>query len=202
MSTKEQEYPLPTRDTLRDIFLWRKKILSAEILVVSTLIYGALEIYQYKFLPVVCWVLMTIFSSAFLWVNLLRLVSKEVPSLSGLEVSEESALEAAAKLKARIEETIRWMFEITVERDWFEFVRVVVGLYLLSLLGRQFDFLVIVYIGELMGFVVPIIYTKNQDRLRSWEERVRMKGRRWCNMANEKITSMKGGKVHEEKKME
>ncbi|KAG9440730.1 hypothetical protein H6P81_020895 [Aristolochia fimbriata] len=202
MSSAEQEPALPTRDTLTDIFLWRKKKLSVAVLLISTLMYVALEIYLYRFLPLLCWALMAVFLLAFLGASLLKIVGKEGPNFSGLEVSEESTLEAARKLKAWIEDWIRWMFVISVEREWIEFARVVVGLYLLSLVGRQFNFLTVVYIGGLLGCTIPIIYTKNQDKIRSWTERVKMQGQRWFSAVKEKMGGMKGKMVSKEKKVE
>ena len=61
--------------------------------------------------------------------------------MSGLEISEESAIEMANSIRTWIEEGIRWMFRVSAEREWFVFARTVAGLLLLSYVGTFSDLL-------------------------------------------------------------
>ncbi|KAF2295154.1 hypothetical protein GH714_031753 [Hevea brasiliensis] len=107
-------------DTVKDIFLWRRKKLSLLVLIVATAAWVLLDIYEFNFITAASWAAMVIVSSLFLYGNLFRLFRKEEPNLSGLEVSEQTAIDTAKSLKEMIEGGIRWMFQSsTVERDWF-----------------------------------------------------------------------------------
>lgn len=73
-----------------------------------------------------------------------------MPDMSWLEISEESTIEMVNGIREWIEEGIRWMFRVSAERDWFVFVRTVVGLLLLSYVGTFSDLLTLLYIGNLL----------------------------------------------------
>ena len=70
--------------------------------------------------------------------------------MSGLEISEKSAIEMANSIRTWIEEGIRWMFRVSAEREWFVFARTVAGLLLLSYVGIFSDLLTLLYIGNLL----------------------------------------------------
>ena len=72
---------------------------------------------------------------------------REPPSLSGLELSEQTALEMANTVRAWIEEGIRWMFRVSAQGDWPLFVGVLAVLWLISCAGSCVDFLTFLYIG-------------------------------------------------------
>ncbi|KAK9948803.1 hypothetical protein M0R45_004365 [Rubus argutus] len=73
--------PLPTSDTLRDIFLWKKKKQSVLVLLIATATWVLLEVYHFNFLTVFSWAAMFIVTSLFLWGNMLRIFKKEPPNL-------------------------------------------------------------------------------------------------------------------------
>ena len=73
-----------------------------------------------------------------------------MPNMLWLEISEESTIEMVNGIREWIEEGIRWMFRVSAERDWFVFVRTVVGLLLLSYVGTSSDLLTLLYIGNLL----------------------------------------------------
>lgn len=73
---------------------------------------------------------------------------REEPSLSGLGISEQTAIETAESVRESIEEGIQWMFHASAEREWFVFARVVAVLWLLSYVGSFFDLLTLLYIGK------------------------------------------------------
>ncbi|KAH9711721.1 reticulon-like protein B13 [Citrus sinensis] len=116
----------------RDVFLWSRKNLSFTLLLVSTAIWVLLEVYQFNFLTVASWLAMSIVSFTFLSGNIMRLLGKEPPKLSGLEISEKSALEVANSFRGVVEEFTRWMFHVSVEKEWFVFAQAVAGLLVLS----------------------------------------------------------------------
>lgn len=138
----------------RDVFLWRIKNLSFTLLLVSTAIWVMLEVYQFNFLTVAS-LAMSIVSFTFLSGNIMRLLAKEPPKLSGLEISETSTLEVANSFRGVVEELIRWMFHVSVEKEWFVYVPVIAGLLVLSYVATFSDLLTLLYTGIVMGMTVP-----------------------------------------------
>lgn len=72
---------------------------------------------------------------------------REPPKLSGLEISEKSALEVANSFRGVVEEFTRWMFHVSVEKEWFVFAQAVAGLLVLSYVATFSDLLTLLYTG-------------------------------------------------------
>ncbi|KAM4118000.1 hypothetical protein ACB094_02G167600 [Castanea mollissima] len=187
----------------RDIFLWKRKGQSMAVLLISTATWVLLEVYQFSFLTVISWAAMFVVTSMFLWGNILRLLGKDVPDMSWLEISEESTIEMVNGIRAWIEEGSRWMFRVSAERDWFVFVRTVAGLLLLSYVGTFSDLLTLLYIGNLLR--KSEIYMRYEDNIKRQMEWVKGQSRRFYDMIDEKVVkNMKNKivKVKKEKKVE
>lgn len=63
---------------VRDVFEWRRKDLSLLLLAVATAVYVVLQVYHFNFIPLLSYAAIFIFTSAFVWGNLLRLFGKLV----------------------------------------------------------------------------------------------------------------------------
>ncbi|KAL5557125.1 hypothetical protein UlMin_039361 [Ulmus minor] len=194
MSTSSQT-SLPTSETMEDIFLWRKKKQSILVLLLSTATWVLLEVYQFNFLTVLSWIAMFIVVSTFLLGNLLRLLGKEPPNLSGLELTEESALQLAVLVHTWIEEGFKWMFRVSAEGDCFTFAFTVGGLWLLSQIGKKLDLLTFLYTGIVMGMTVPVIYVNYEDDIKRCKERIKEQLKRYYEMLDEKVMKKMMGKV-------
>ncbi|KAJ7952913.1 Reticulon-like protein [Quillaja saponaria] len=184
---------------MRDIVLWRRKKLSATILLAITATWVVMEVYQFNFLTVISWVAMFVVAPVFIWANMLRLLGKETPDMSNLEVTEAFALETANSVRAWIEEGIRWMFQVSAEKEWFVFVGVVAGLGLLSYVGNCFDFLTFIFIGTMLGMTVPVIYVKQEDKIKSFMERLKAKCRSSYEVVDEKVIKKITNRIAKEK---
>ncbi|KAL5752860.1 hypothetical protein ACOSP7_023050 [Xanthoceras sorbifolium] len=176
-------------DILRDVFLWRRKILSLMVLLLATAIWVVLDFYQFNFVTVVSWAAISIVALLFLWGNTLRLLGKEPPDMSGLEISEQSVMEVANSCRGIVEEVVRWMFHVSAEREWFVFAQVVAGLLLLSYVGTFTDLLTLLYIGTVMGMTVPVMYAKYEDKIKRAGDQVKVKSKRLYDMVEEKMKS-------------
>ncbi|XWS45321.1 hypothetical protein CRYUN_Cryun15aG0126400 [Craigia yunnanensis] len=190
----------PALDTFRDIILWRRKKLSATVLLISTATWVLLEVYQFNFITVASWLAIFILASLFLWGNVLRLLGKEPPNLSDLEISEHTALEITNTCRTVIEEVLIWMFHVTIEGDWFVFARTVAGLFLLSYVGNFFDLLTFLCIGIKMVMTVPMIYVKYVDQIKRRGERVKAQLRRFYEMFDEKVMRKMKNKIVKQEK--
>ncbi|EEF40020.1 reticulon-like protein B13 [Ricinus communis] len=182
-------------DTVKDIVLWRRKKLSLLVLLVATVTWVLLDVYEFNFITVASWLAMLIVTSLFLYGNLVRLFRKEEPKISNWKISEETTTETAKSVRGMIEEGIRWMFHVSAESEWFIFARVVTVLWLLSYVGSFFDFLTLLYVGTVMGMSVPVIYVKNEEKIKRCEEWMKMKARRFYEMMDEKVFKQVKNKV-------
>ncbi|KAL6227292.1 PREDICTED: reticulon-like protein B13 [Fragaria vesca subsp. vesca] len=198
MSETDQTYrsALPSSDSVRDIFLWKKKKQSVLLLSIATATWVLLKVYLFNFLTVISWAAMFVVTSLFLWANMLRFFNKEPPNLYGmLEVTEETALRTANSIRAWIEEGIRWMFWVAAEREWFVFAGTAAGLWLLSRVGGYVDLLTFLYTGVVMGMTIPVIYVRYKENLKRSEEWVKAQARRYHDMVDEKVVKNIKNKV-------
>lgn len=179
MSTPSKSSPV-SYDTVRDVFLWKRKKLSLLVLLVSTATWVLLDVCQFNLITVASWAAMFAVTSLFLYGNIARFLRKVEPDLSGLEISEQTAIEAARSVRQSIEEGVRWMFHVSAERELFLFARVVAALLLLSYVGSFWDSLSLLYIDIVVGMTVPVIYVKNEDKIKRFEGWMRMQARRLC----------------------
>ncbi|WCJ31064.1 Reticulon-like protein B13 [Euphorbia peplus] len=187
--------PLSSSDTPRDIFLWRRKKLSLSVLVISTATWLLLDVYKFNFVTVASWAAMAVVTSLFIYGNLVRLFGKEEAKMPGMEISEQRTLEAANSVRRMIERGVGWMLNVSAEKEWFVFVRVVAVLWVLAYVGRFFDFLTLAYIGIVGGMSIPLIYEKNEERIKRFDESVRMKARRCYETVDEKVVKQVMNKV-------
>ncbi|KAI3452063.1 hypothetical protein Pfo_008728 [Paulownia fortunei] len=198
MSDTSESPPSPPKvqphnkpDLLRDLVLWRRKQLNVLILLGATATWIVMEIYQYNFVTILSWVAMALVLLLFFWGNIHRLLKKEAPDLSELEIREETAMEHANLFRQRAEEGILLMFHVSAEKEWFVFAGVVACLYIISVVARRFDFLTLCYIGVVGGMTMPVIYIKNEHKIRGFGEKLRMKSQKLYAMIEEKLQKMK-----------
>ncbi|XP_019054105.1 PREDICTED: reticulon-like protein B13 isoform X2 [Nelumbo nucifera] len=176
-----------TSGVIKDTFLWRRKKLSLSVLATATATWVLLEVYQFNFLTVASWLGISIVASMFLWGNLLRILRKKEPDMSGLEVSEQWATEAANTFRGWMEEGVRWVFRVGAERQWYVSVAVVSGLWVLSLLGSLADFLTLLYIGIVAGMTAPVIYVRYEYKIKECGEKAMVQGRKLYDMVDDKV---------------
>ncbi|XP_054823271.1 reticulon-like protein B13 isoform X1 [Prosopis cineraria] len=171
---------------VKDVALWRRRSLTATILIAATATWMLLQVYQFHFATLFSWLAMFLVASSFLWANTLRLFGKAPLTLSDLELTEESALQMAYVARAWIEEGIRLLFRVSSQEDWSLFLGAVAGLMLLSYVASKMDLLTVLYIGTLASTTVPVIYNNNQSRIKSSVEWLRVKSKRAYDIFDER----------------
>ncbi|KAL5715198.1 hypothetical protein ACHQM5_017055 [Ranunculus cassubicifolius] len=162
--------PQPQPKIAKEIVFWRRKRVSASIMAAATLTWVLLQIYQ------------------------------QSPDVHGLEISEQAAVAVAYTMKGKVEDAVQWFLKVGVQSLWYEFGGVVVGLWVLSWLGKQFDLLTLLYIGVVLGLTTLVVYDKYQDKIERYLEQVRWerlreKVNRWCKMVDEKVVMKMKNKV-------
>ncbi|KAF5738199.1 putative Reticulan like protein B13 [Tripterygium wilfordii] len=187
MSATSQPQSANISEIARDIYLWRSKKLSVTVLTVATAIWVLLDVYEFNFITVASWLSMFIVSSLFLYANLLRLLGKQPPDLSGLEITEEQAVVMANSCREMMEEFVRWMFRVSAEGDWFEFAKTVAGLLLLSYVASCCDLLTLLYIGIVTCMTIPVMYAKNEEKIKRCRDWIMAELRWFYEMIDNKV---------------
>nr|XP_027116845.1 uncharacterized protein LOC113734478 isoform X2 [Coffea arabica] len=148
-----------------DLLFWRSMYLSILVLLVATATWVTLQLYHYYMVDVVSRMAMLLVTLIFVWGNIHRLLKNEAPDFSGMEISEARAEGMARGIQECIDEGIRWLFRVGVEREWSVFGATVFALGLLSWIATHFDLLTIVYMGVVLGMTVPAIYVKHEEKI-------------------------------------
>lgn len=94
-------------------------------------------------------------------------------------------------LRRGAEEGIRLMFHVTSEREWFVFAGAVASLYLTSLAATRFDFITLCFIGIVGAMSVLAVYVKNEQRIRGYAEKLRVRSERLSVRIEEKLQRVK-----------
>ncbi|GFQ06561.1 reticulon-like protein b13 [Phtheirospermum japonicum] len=185
---------------MSDVVLWRRKQLNLIILLVATATWVVMELYQYSFITLFSWVAMAIVACLFFWGNIHRLLKKEAPDLSELEISEETAMEHANSFRQWAQEGIRLVFHVSAEREWFVFAAVVAFLYVMSVVASHLHFVTLLYLGVVGVMTIPAIYMKNENKFAEFGEKVRMRSQRLYSMIKQRFQEMKSkiGRQHKE----
>ncbi|XP_047319638.1 reticulon-like protein B13 [Impatiens glandulifera] len=160
---------------MKDICQWRRKKLSAAVLVGATAFWVALEVYQFNFITIVSWIGLIVTAVSFLSGAIFRLFHKEAPKLEKLEMREEMVEEIAKTIGECFDGGMKWMFRVSMETEWYAFLATLVCLWILSVIGSCFELPSLLYFGTLVGMAVPKIYEKNEKRMKELEKKMRMK---------------------------
>ncbi|KAG6396217.1 hypothetical protein SASPL_142361 [Salvia splendens] len=168
-------------DILSEIVLWRRKQLNVGILVAATATWIVMDVYHYTFITLLSCVSIALLSCLFFWGSIHRFLKKY----------EETAKAHAGSLRRRGEDGIRLMFHVGSEREWFVFVGAVVSLYLLSLAAKHLNFVTLCFIGIWGAMTVPVIYVKNEQKIREFEGSAMMTWQRLNVMFEDKFQIVK-----------
>ncbi|XP_039068567.1 reticulon-like protein B11 [Hibiscus syriacus] len=146
-----------------DVLLWRNSCSGALMLLSSsTMLWYLFERAGYNFLSFVANVLLLLLVILFLWAKSASLLNRPLPTLPDLEISEQTVGVVADELHLWINHTLAIAHDIAIGRDLKSFLKVAVGLWLVSYIGTLFKFLTLVYIGVILSLSVPVVYDKYQ----------------------------------------
>ncbi|XP_028778831.1 reticulon-like protein B16 isoform X2 [Neltuma alba] len=152
--------PCSSVGSVADILLWKRWHISLGVIVVATVAWVLLEWTGLPFLTICSDVLLILIVLLFLHANYAGLRNKQPPALPELVVSEEMVNNAAASLRVKINNVLLMAHDITLGKDFRIFFKVVVFLWLLSVIGSTLSFFTLAYIGTLIAFIVPVLYGK------------------------------------------
>lgn len=158
----ESDAQLPTA-FVADVLLWKRWHVSLGVIVVATVAWLLLEWTDLPFLTICSDVLLTLIVVLFLHANYAAFRNKQPPRLPELVVSEEMVNNVAASFRVKINNVLLIAHDITIGKDFKIFFKVVVCLWLLSVIGSIFSFFTLAYIGTLMMITIPALYSKYGD---------------------------------------
>ncbi|KAG6399158.1 hypothetical protein SASPL_140633 [Salvia splendens] len=91
--------------------------------------------------------------------------SKQLPTLPELILSEEMVNNAAASFRAKVNYMLLMAHDITLGKDFKLFFKVVIALWLLSVIGSLISFATLSYIGIIISIIIPALYDRFGDRV-------------------------------------
>eukprot|EP00249_Psilotum_nudum_P000772 c12886_g1_i1 orf=181-900(+) len=146
-----------------DVLLWRKKHVSAGFLIGATVIWVLFEWAECHLLTLISVAMLIILVSLFAWSNAAAFLHRSLPPLPEVEISDELLLEAAKPLRKGINNTSAILHDMATGKDMRLFLKVALGLWLLSIIGGWFHFLSILYFVIVVAHTIPVIYERNQN---------------------------------------
>ncbi|XP_019442673.1 PREDICTED: reticulon-like protein B16 isoform X1 [Lupinus angustifolius] len=151
----------PPTAFVTDVLLWKRWHVSLGIIVVATVAWFLLEWTDLPFLTICSDVLLILILVLFLHANYAALRNnRQPPTLPELVVTEELVNTVAASFRVKINNALLIAHDITIGKDFRIFFKVVVCLWLLSVIGSVFSFFTLAYIGTLMMITIPALYRK------------------------------------------
>ncbi|KAH7280561.1 hypothetical protein KP509_36G002800 [Ceratopteris richardii] len=151
--------------TYADIILWRRKYLSATILVGTTVAWILFEHSGFSLLTVVSDVLLILIVGLFILASGAAFFNKQPPPIPELHMSEDMVISFASALRLEINKALAIAHDIALGKDLRVFLKVITILWGLSVVGGWFHFLTMIYICILLFHIVLGIYESYEDQI-------------------------------------
>ncbi|KAM7258963.1 hypothetical protein ACFE04_014704 [Oxalis oulophora] len=90
-------------------------------------------------------------------------ICKSPPDFPKITLPEDMFLMGAASLRAEFNRASRTVREIALGNNLKQFLSVITGLWVLSIVGSWFDFLTLCYLVFVLALTMPALYEKNED---------------------------------------
>ncbi|XP_057952954.1 reticulon-like protein B16 isoform X2 [Malania oleifera] len=140
-----------------DVFLWKRRHVSFGVIVVATVAWLVFEHSGLSFLSICSNVLLILIVLLFLRANYAVFRNKQSHTLPELELSEEMVNNAAASFRVKINYMLLMAHDITLGKDFRLFFKVVVCLWLLSVIGGFFSFFTLAYIANMGSILIDAV---------------------------------------------
>ncbi|XP_047327490.1 reticulon-like protein B3 [Impatiens glandulifera] len=155
-----------------DVLLWRNRKISGGVLAGATAIWVLFELLQYHLITLVCHGLMLALGILFLWSNVTIFINKKSPlRIPEISIPEEPIHQITSVLRLEINRTIEILRDIASGKDLKQFLYVMAGLWISSVIGSFCDFLTLFYIAFVLLHTIPVLYEKYEVRVDSFGEK-------------------------------
>ncbi|CAI9098382.1 OLC1v1035015C1 [Oldenlandia corymbosa var. corymbosa] len=162
-STDEIENQVRPQDEIADVVLWRRKNLTAGILVATLAAWLVFEKSGYTLVSWVSSVLFLLLTILFVWSKSAAIVNRPAPPLPHLHLSEEMVNDAAVFIRDNVNNMLAIAEDIALGKDSIMFAKVSASLLLISIIGSFTDLFTLAYASLLLLLTVPAIYEKYED---------------------------------------
>ncbi|CAN8318819.1 unnamed protein product [Cochlearia groenlandica] len=172
-----------------DVFLWRDKKLSAAVLGVSTAIWVLFELVEYHLLSLLCHISIIALGGLFLWSNAYSFINKTTLKIPEIHVPEDAFLLIASSLRNELNQAFVILRNIALGRDLKKLLMVVVGLWIISVVGNWCNLLTLLYMCFLVLHTVPMMYEKHEDKVDPFAEKAMKELHKHYIVLDEKVIS-------------
>jgi hypothetical protein len=172
-----------------DILLWRNKKTSAIALGVATAVWVLFELAEYHLLTLVCHAVILVLAGSFLWSNAIHFINKSPAHIPEVSIPEKPFLQFASVLRLEINRAISTLRDIASGRELKKFLSVIVGLWVLSIIGSCCNFLTLFYIVFVLLHTVPVLYEKYEDKVDPLAEKALFEFKKQYAVFNAKVLS-------------
>ncbi|EPS59966.1 hypothetical protein M569_14838, partial [Genlisea aurea] len=149
-----------------DVILWKKKDVTLNILTFASASWFIFQLSGYTLLTFLSSVLFLLFTILFIWAKSSALLNRPSPSIPRLHLSEEATNRVAGFVRNHLNDALFLSEEIALgRRDSAVFLRLAVGLLVISLVGALADFFTLCYSCLTIVLTVPAIYDRYEDRI-------------------------------------
>ncbi|KAI5329059.1 PREDICTED: reticulon [Prunus dulcis] len=172
-----------------DVFLWRDKKGSASVLIAITIIWVFFELLGYHLLTLLAHCLILVLAMLFLWSNASTFINKSPPRIPQVKIPEKPVLQIASAITIEINRAFVILREIASGKDLKQFLSVIAGLWVLSILGKWYNFLTLVYIVVVLLFTLPVFYEKYDDQVDAFAEKAMIEIKKQYAVFDAKVLS-------------
>nr|XP_048326123.1 reticulon-like protein B16 isoform X1 [Ziziphus jujuba var. spinosa] len=148
-----------------DVLLWKQQHVSFGVIVAATVAWILFEWSGLSFLSICSDVLLILIVVLFLCANYAAYRNKQPLNLPELVLSEEMVNDAAASFRVKINNVLLIAHDITLGKDFILFFKVVLSLWLLSVIGSFISFFTIAYVGTIILITLPALYSKYDEHV-------------------------------------
>uniref|UniRef100_A0A803M326 Reticulon-like protein n=1 Tax=Chenopodium quinoa TaxID=63459 RepID=A0A803M326_CHEQI len=173
-----------------DVFLWRNKKISATVLGAATVIWILFELLGYHLLTLVCHLLIFSLSVLFLWANASSFINKSSPpQIPEVTLPENMIMEIVSAFVSELRRGLKLLHDVATGKDVKQFLAVIAGLWILSIVGKSCDFLTLFYINFVLLHTIPVLYEKYEDHVDAFAERAMGEAKKHYGVVNERYIS-------------
>ncbi|XP_010916458.1 reticulon-like protein B1 [Elaeis guineensis] len=141
-----------------DIVLWRKKPLSAGLLVGATVIWLLIEVVGYHFLTILCHMAIVAMLVIFAWSNGAALLQAPPPNIPGANLSP--AFKVVQTFESKLNHFLSVLRGIALGEDLKLFLLTIGSLLTISVIGSYYSFPSLLYFVFLCTLTLPALYKK------------------------------------------
>ncbi|XP_011084827.1 reticulon-like protein B16 isoform X3 [Sesamum indicum] len=134
-------------------------------------------------------VLLILIVLLFLKANYAVFRKKQPKTLPELVLSEEMVNNAAASFRVKINYMLLMAHDITLGKDFRLFFKVVIALWLLSVIGSLISFFTLAYIGIILSITIPALYDKFEDHVDRFAGMIHRKFSKHYKIVDESLQS-------------